>query len=511
MKNLRKGVPAVLLVILLLVPMPALSGGRQGVRQISSYDWSQQNEGTSWAPRAGLQVVELRNNFFLMGGRTPLDPAIVPVPGASTLWSDVWRSKDLGKTWEMIRESDSPDVWPARAYFQALTMKGRMFILGGQNFKLIPNPDPNGPPMIPASDFFNDVWSSRDGVHWTQLTEAAPWAGRAGLSAAVFKGAIYVMGGSFNDDSAIVGGQPARVYFNDVGKSKDGITWKLLTEAAPWAPRAGGVAVTKGGYLYMVGGEDGFICQEGGRCPPYYNDVWRTRNGRDWELVTAEAAWSSRPGHQCVVLNNHFVLFGGFGLSPDPTNPFLPSNPMDVWVSQDGAKWHQVSDSPWNAVEPADIKYDFDALVSRGRGQRPAVFTFGGDRETFNFFDPENYLRVDDDVWRFGPTKNGQWDKSPVGEDVWVVKNLRAAPNPFNPVTSIRFALRQAEPVQLAVFDLAGHRVRTLLSGTILGAGEHEAVWDGRNDDGGQAASGKYFYRLDTGTYSETKSMVLMK
>jgi hypothetical protein len=75
---------------------------------------------------------------------------------------------------------------------------------------------------------------------------------------------------------------------------------------------------------------------------------------------------------------------------------------MDVWVSRDAASWTQVSDSPWNAVAPDQIKYDFDVLVSWGRfGRGPAIFTFGGDRETFDFSDPFNYLRVDNDVWSF--------------------------------------------------------------------------------------------------------------
>ncbi len=176
-----------------------------------------------------------------------------------------------------------------------------------------------------------------------------------------------------------------------------------MTDDAPWAPRAGGIAVAKNGWLYLIGGEEGFICLPGLQCPPYFNDVWRTRDGANWELVTAQAEWSPRPGHQCVVLSNQFVLFGGFGLSLDPNDPFAPANPMDVWVSKTGKNWVQVSDSPWNATEPADIKYDFDALVSRGREQRPAIFTFGGDRETFDFSDPLNYLNVDADVWRFAP------------------------------------------------------------------------------------------------------------
>ena len=69
---------------------------------------------------------------------------------------------------------------------------------------------------------------------------------------------------------------------------------------------------------------------------------------------------------------------------------------MDVWVSPDGATWEQVSDSPWNAESTDDIKYDFEGIAVGD-----VIYTFGGDRETFDFEDPTNYLRVDNDVWRY--------------------------------------------------------------------------------------------------------------
>jgi len=501
-----------LIVVLLLVSSfgQAIAGG--GLR-FEEFDWTLLTDDPGWAPRAGLQVVELRNEFYLMGGRTPIDPAILPVPGASTIWSDVWKSSDQGRTWRQILATDLPETWPARAYFQAVTLKGRMFVLGGQNFKLVDNPFPGGPPLVPQSDFFSDVWSSRDGVTWVQHTDDAPWAGRAGLSAAVFDGAIFVMGGSFNDDSSIIGGPPLRVYFNDVWKSTDGENWELMTEQAPWAPRAGGIAVVKGGHLYLVGGEDGFTCLPGLRCPPYYNDVWRTADGADWELVTAEADWSSRPGHQCLVLNNHFVLFGGFGLSPDPTQPFLPSNPMDIWVSKDGAAWTQVSDSPWNAMSPGDIKYDFDALVASGGGvgQKPAIFTFGGDRETFDFQDPENYLRVDDEVWRFAPPQKAPKKDKAEDSASRIVTGLHVAPNPFNPRTAIKFSLHRQEKVSLTVYDLSGRRVRTLIADETLAVGEHEVFWQGQDQIGRPASAGVYFYRLEAGQFRATQRMMLVK
>ena len=69
---------------------------------------------------------------------------------------------------------------------------------------------------------------------------------------------------------------------------------------------------------------------------------------------------------------------------------------MDIWVSRDGERWRQVSDSPWNATSSEEIKYDFEAFSLDG-----VIYTFGGDRETFNIPDPTNYLRVDNDVWRY--------------------------------------------------------------------------------------------------------------
>jgi hypothetical protein len=81
---------------------------------------------------------------------------------------------------------------------------------------------------------------------------------------------------------------------------------------------------------------------------------------------------------------------------------------MDIWISTNGADWKMISDSPWNASDPKHIKYDYDTVVAPagpdGRGK--AIYTFGGDRETFDFFDPTQWLDVDNDVWRFSLPKD---------------------------------------------------------------------------------------------------------
>ena len=376
--------------------------GPKGGPSFETYEWSEIRptqffNPLHWEPRAGLQAVELHNRLFVIAGRSPKN---TDIPRDSLIHGDVWASDDLGMNWvELIEDAESAGLWRNRAYFEAVTQGSHMYILGGQNFIAIPTPPfvctvwppEQGPcpEFITASDFFNDVWRSPDGVNWEEMTSEAPWEARAGLSAASFKGKLWVLAGSQNDDTSI--GGLDRVFFNDVWYSNDGSEWHAATLDAPWEARAGGVALVKGGWLYLLGGEKGFIDPA-----DYFNDVWRTRDGEHWQLVTDNAGWSPRPGHKCSVLLDHFVCMGGFG---------IPANPTDIWVSKDGANWEQVSDSPWNAGSPDDIRYDFDMLTVKGGmgGQKPSIFTFGGDRETFFLPPAVNFFRVENDVWSYSP------------------------------------------------------------------------------------------------------------
>jgi len=408
-------------------------------------EWELINPDAEWISRAGLQAVNINEEFYIMGGRTPKPPSFPPIQGDSEIWNDVWKSTDKGLQWERILESNSSETqWPARAYFQAVTKNDSIFILGGQNYKVVINPADSS--LISQSDFFNDVWVSANGIDWEELTENAGWSGRAGLSSVVYNNEIYVMGGSVNDDAAIIGGPPQRIYYNDVWKSTNGSNWELLTEAADWAPRAGGIAVVKDNYIYMIGGEEGFLCFPGGPCPPYFNDVWRTQDGINWDVVNSDAPWASRPGHQCVVADNKFVLFGGFGLNP--INPFAPANPIDTWISNDGIEWESRNIPPWNAAAPTQIKYDFDAIVSIDSTDNTFIYTFGGDRETFNFADPTNYLNIDNDVWRFcigEITATKDHSELASGVEMWP-----------NPTQDYLFINSESEIRKIEIFDLNG-------------------------------------------------------
>ena len=91
------------------------------------------------------------------------------------------------------------------------------------------------------------------------------------------------------------------------------------------------------------------------------------------------------------------------------------------------------------------------------------------------------------------------------------VTALRSAyPNPFNPSTTIPFSLVSQERVSLQIYDARGKLVRTLKN-DVVPAGQHEAVWDGRDNSGNQMATGVYFVRFIAGSYEMTRKVVMLK
>jgi len=85
-------------------------------------------------------------------------------------------------------------------------------------------------------------------------------------------------------------------------------------------------------------------------------------------------------------------------------------------------------------------------------------------------------------------------------------------PNPFNPRTDIKYALSEGSggSVELAVYNVRGEKVRTLVSGQ-MSPGEYTVSWDGRDDRGESLPSGVYLYRLTSGGKSLTRKMMMAK
>jgi hypothetical protein len=84
-------------------------------------------------------------------------------------------------------------------------------------------------------------------------------------------------------------------------------------------------------------------------------------------------------------------------------------------------------------------------------------------------------------------------------------------PNPFNPTTQIQFAIPERADVVLEVFDILGRRVATLINNENYPVGVHTVTWNATNQAGLKLSSGMYIYRLQAGSFVQTKRMMLIK
>ncbi len=89
-----------------------------------------------------------------------------------------------------------------------------------------------------------------------------------------------------------------------------------------------------------------------------------------------------------------------------------------------------------------------------------------------------------------------------IPKDLKVLQNF---PNPFNPITTIKFELTIPKKVTLKIFNILGEEVATLVSDR-LSAGTYSYDWNASG-----LASGVYLYRLQADDHVETRKMVLMR
>jgi hypothetical protein len=86
----------------------------------------------------------------------------------------------------------------------------------------------------------------------------------------------------------------------------------------------------------------------------------------------------------------------------------------------------------------------------------------------------------------------------------------RNLPNPFNPATTIVFELPREGTVKVGVYDVSGRLVKVLADGEYPD-GEHKVLWNGRDTDGREVASGVYFYKMRSEGFEAARKMILLK
>jgi hypothetical protein len=190
--------------------------------------WTPITREVPWGPRVLHYTVVHDGKIWVMGGQT--------MPGFAKsdeiFYRDIWTTEN-GRDWQQV-EPQEP-YWPARGMIGGSAVhRGRIWILGGGTYDT---------PTTPTRKFYNDVWSSADGVKWERHLEAAPWEPRQYHEVAVWDDRLWVLEGYSGANR------------KDVWHSADGVTWHEVKDT-PWQPRHAASVFVHDGALWMVAGNN---------------------------------------------------------------------------------------------------------------------------------------------------------------------------------------------------------------------------------------------------------------
>jgi hypothetical protein len=204
-------------------------------------NWTKVTDNAGWSPRIAAGIVEFKGKMWILGGTENYY-----FGDKESLKNDVWYSSD-GENW---KQATANAGWSSRAYLQASVLNGKIYVFGGGNY-------------VPEYHAKNDVWSSEDGIHWTQVSESAPWHERLWFSSVVYRNRIWVMGGWSNNPY---------INWSDVWYTMDGKEWTQWKSNICWKGRHEQSAFVFNDKIWIAGG----------MTPPLVNDVWSLEIPEDW-------------------------------------------------------------------------------------------------------------------------------------------------------------------------------------------------------------------------------------
>ncbi len=209
--------------------------------------------------------------------------------------NEIWSASD-GTNWQ----EESPADWSPRKQHAVVAYHDKLWLFGGADQV---NSD------FTTAHKLNDVWSSDDGLDWTQVTASAPWSPREGARVVVLDDAMYMVGAEG---------------MADVWRSTDGFTWTQVAESVPWGPRFGYAVNAFDGRMWVLGGYPS-------EPKDALNDVWYSTDGAKWTAQTEHAPWGPRDP-LCVVYQDKLWIYSGKHTGADD------SWGGDLWAMGAGAE-----------------------------------------------------------------------------------------------------------------------------------------------------------------------------
>ena len=130
-------------------------------------------------------------------------------------------------------------------------------------------------------------------------------------------------------------------------------------------------------------------------------------------------------------------------------------------------------------------------------------------------YDGDVLVDLSEDEYYGAAPDMGVYEYGMVATDEFEIENVESKisnyPNPFNPITTINYSLKENSKVSINIYNIKGQNVKQLVNDQ-LSEGEHSVVWDGKADNGKSVSSGIYFYKLIvTGKTEAVKKCILMK
>jgi hypothetical protein len=298
------------------VYLPELSGNVQAFQRINIHDKYisliekdvfpiVRDSGLSPQDSSQNAIVKFNGYFWILSGYSKHDSGwnISKLSGnESKLWystSKTWNSSN-GITWSLVNESP-----PYHPYSSFIAFNGKIWALGPVSF------------------------STNNGINWSKESLSIP----VGSKSIVFDDEIYIITGGV------------------VLKSKDGVSFVELTKEAPWGNhRHDPVFLSHDHFLWVIGGNNETIDKS---FISYKNDVWRSRNGTTWELVSKSSPWEPRRWHNAISSSGLLWILNGYNHSNWPDEY---GNIADLWNSKDGKIWNKIqTDAMWAARHAAYI------------------------------------------------------------------------------------------------------------------------------------------------------------
>lgn len=265
-----------------------------------------------WKNRYDHAAVAFDEKLWVLGGYNPGE-----VKG-DTYYEDVWSSVD-GSTWELVT-ANAP--WLGRRGHKVVVFDSgdgeAMYLIGGYSV--------DG--TTGYRQYNNDVWKSADGISWTRIVERTypqlnsrdtlfPRMDFAAVTARHNDSSyIYVIGGRTQLENH--SGTYANVYFNDVWRSADGISWERL-DNEDFGERAGHAAAVDAltGTIYIQGGRPGILFETEDRASwpvDYWEYLWSSPDGIHWTPSYDSAVDKSylyRNEHEMVFYKDELWVFPG--------------------------------------------------------------------------------------------------------------------------------------------------------------------------------------------------------